>query len=70
MTYMAPLKPLFSNGYNLISGREDTPWNSHKKFSVSQFTVATFTNDKTLSDAATTIQWGANFLHDSSHEVK
>jgi len=70
MTYANVLKLLLFNGYNLISGRENTPWDSHKKFSVSQFTVATFTNDKTLSDVATAIQWGTNFLHGSHNEAK
>jgi len=70
ITYMNVLKPSLSNGYNLISGREDTPWNLHKEPSLSQFTVATFTNDKALSDVATAIQWGANFLHGSHNEVK
>jgi len=69
ITYMALLKPSLSNGYNLISGKENTPWDSHKEPSVSQFTVATFTNDKALSDVATSIQWDANFLH-GSHEAK
>jgi len=70
MTYATVLKPLLSSGYNLISGKENTSWEIHKEPSVSQFTVATFTNDKALSDVATAIQWGANFSHGSQVEVK
>jgi len=70
MTYATVLKPSLSNGYNLISGKENTPWDLHKEPSVSQFTVATFTNDKALSDIATAVQWGANFLHGSHNEAK
>jgi len=70
MTYATVFKSLLSNGYNLISGRIDIPWYSHKEPSVSQFTLATFTNDKALSDVATAIQWGANFSHGSQVEVK